>query len=81
MNRRRLTIEDAISRECALQLTDCGGPTASGLEGYICENCAEYLLTQIKEGIGLGSDPCSYCGSVPTYNTISQFCVCQSCAR
>lgn len=27
---------------------DVGGPTASGLDGYVCEKCAEFLVAQTK---------------------------------
>ena len=80
MDRRQVTFKEACARSCAIKLTECGGPTVSGLEGYICENCAAFLVTQIESGIGLSNQPCSYCGSQPTHKTIGQIFVCQACS-
>jgi hypothetical protein len=80
MERRKLTFEESCSRSCAIKLTTCGGPTASGLEGYICENCALFLVTQFKSGFGRLTKSCSYCGNQPTIKTTSRYNVCHSCA-
>jgi hypothetical protein len=80
MNRRRITFNESCARECVLKLVKCGGPTAHGLEGYICENCASFLVAQFEVSSGLSNQRCSYCGGQPTHKTTGQFRVCQSCA-
>ncbi len=70
-----------MARPCSLRLTACGGPTASGLDGYACENCLAYVVRQFAEGGGHGEQRCGYCGCGPTYVGVRGAPICESCAR
>src|SRR5690606_12257705 len=80
MKRDRLTFEGACNRECGLRFVNCGGPTASGLDGYACENCLEHLVSETETSDGSVSERCSYCGKNPAYKSTDQYWVCRSCA-
>ena len=77
--RRAISFEESCARPCALSLTVCGGPTASGLDGYACENCLEFVLKQCESG-AVARACCEYCGSSPAYVGLRGRPVCRSCA-
>ena len=79
--RRRISFEESCARECALQLTGCGGPTVHGVDGYACENCLAFIVAQFERGENLGMERCGYCGSSPTYAGVRGVPVCGSCSR
>jgi hypothetical protein len=80
MERRRVTFEESCARVCALRLVECGGPTASGLDGYVCEKCAEFLVAQTSDSARLAAVPCGYCGRFPTYTAARGQPICGHCA-
>ena len=72
--------EELCARECAIKRVQCGGPRASGLEGYICENCVASLVAATQSKKNMTELPCSYCGNKPSLKTIDDFTVCKPCA-
>ena len=80
MERRKITFEESCERPCALRLVECAGPTADGLDGYVCEKCAEFLLVNANDPTQLGQVPCGYCGKKPTYTPSRGFPICGVCA-
>ena len=81
MTRRRLSFEESCGRPCALRLTACGGPTSHGLDGYACENCLTYVVSQFDMGPDLRNERCGYCGKGPTYVGDRGVPICESCAK
>ncbi len=81
MTRRRLSFEESCRRPCALRLTECGGPTASGLDGHACENCLAYIVSQFGMNQGLRDERCGYCGGRPAYVGDRGAPMCETCAK
>jgi hypothetical protein len=80
MERRQITFEESCARACGLRLVECGGPTASGLDGYVCEKCAEFLVAQTNDAARLAALPCGYCGQFPSYAAARGVPICNACA-
>jgi hypothetical protein len=81
MKRRAISFRESCERPCSLRLSSCGGPTASGLEGYACENCLSFIVQQFDLGLATGAERCGYCGSDPTYVGIRGVPLCGPCAQ
>lgn len=80
MRKRGISFDESCARPCVFRLVECGGPTASGLDGYICENCAEFVLAQAEGIAGAASPSCGYCGQSPGYSVPGKAAVCGRCA-
>jgi hypothetical protein len=81
MERRLLTFEESVQRQCSLRLAMCGGPTSNGVDGYVCENCLVYIAGQFTNGQSLSEQRCGYCSNNPTFVGVRGAPICQSCAR
>lgn len=80
MEKKPISFDESCARECAIKRVQCGGPTASGLEGYICENCASSLVLMTQSNKNMNELSCSYCGNHPSIATTRGFRICLSCA-
>jgi hypothetical protein len=81
MEQRTLTFKESALRKCSLRLTNCCGPTAHGLDGYVCENCLAYIAAQFAAGQSLSELTCGYCGKTPTFAGVRGIPICESCAQ
>ena len=81
MKRRQISFDESCGRPCALRLTQCGGPTASGLDGYVCENCLTYIDEKFESGKATGNEPCRYCSETPTYTGVQGGAICGPCTK
>ena len=81
MDRVKLTFDESVGRPCALRFTDCGGPTASGLDGYACENCLEFVVSRFKADQIESEQLCGYCGGGVAFAGERGQPLCLGCAQ
>lgn len=80
MERRRATFAESCQRACSYRITECSGPTASGLHGHVCESCLSDLLAKLQAGMFTAGAACDYCGSSPAYSDELPEGMCLACA-
>ena len=80
MDRRPVSFAEACERPCAYRVSECLGPTASGLHGYACERCLSNVLKELDEGRSSVGATCSYCGGEPAFADGLPEAVCAICA-
>jgi len=79
--RVKLTFDESLGRPCALRFTDCGGPTASGLDGYVCENCLAFVVSRLNGDQIEGEQHCGYCGGGAAFAGVRGQPLCLDCAQ
>src|SRR5450631_2180537 len=80
MERHAISFDESCSRPCALRIVECGGPTAHGLDGHVCERCLESVVASASNQALLKPERCAYCGSSPAFTPIRTSPVCLKCA-
>ena len=78
-DRRPVSFAEACERPCAYRVSECSGPTASGLHGYACERCLLKVLKELDEGQTSVGATCSYCGAAPAFDEGLPEAVCAIC--
>lgn len=81
MKRHKVTFEESAMRHCSLRLTNCGGPTSHGLDGYACEDCLAYIASRFADVQSLSELPCGYCAMIPTFVGVRGSPICEACTQ
>ena len=81
MDRVKLTFDESVDRPCAVRFTDCGGPTASGLDGYACENWLAFVVGRFETHVVEGEQPCGYCRGGVAFAGDRGQPLCRACAE
>lgn len=80
MTKTAITFDQACARPCALQVApSCGGPTLSGVDGYVCENCSVKLV-ELSARAATDDARCGYCGTIPAFRPARGEAICNRCA-
>ncbi|MBA6231497.1 hypothetical protein H4J55_00185 [Colwellia sp. MB3u-22] len=78
MSNSAITSEESSARSCSVKMSNCSGPTVSGLHGYTCESCLEEIYHLFSSG-AIFNDICSYCGSNKAVDLGKSGKICQEC--
>lgn len=81
MERRAISFAESCQRPCSYRVSECSGPTASGLHGYVCERCLSEVLARLEAGQFSAGTVCAYCGNSPAYADDLPEGMCVTCAQ